>query len=341
MDDKNKVKFFSDKMYFMSFICTILVVYIHVFNLETYNIEIGFVYHIENFVTNYIARMAVPFFFISSAFWTFSNEKSTFEYYKNKMTTLFIPYICWNVIFMISFYLLTILSLSDVGVISNFEDLISGILFYKFNSVYWFMYQLILFSLLYPAFKCILKYKKFAFSIFCFICAIYLIFREIEYSNIPFIHFESLVYYFFGALLGCYYKSKIIFLKNKEKKKIIVLSIVSLLILAIIEILDFKILTNLILIRNIFLIIFIFILLDYLYPRKNKRYYKFSFMFYSMHSLVLEMIEKLIYIFLPRNNFFALFDYIFAPIFTLLLICFICLLFCNTKIFKILSGKRC
>ena len=52
----------------LSVICAILIVFIHTYNTEQYSIESGPTYWLEIIISQNICRIAVPFFFISSAF---------------------------------------------------------------------------------------------------------------------------------------------------------------------------------------------------------------------------------------------------------------------------------
>ena len=68
---KNELSSFSKKISVMSAIGAFLVIFIHSYNVKGYQIESGMVFEMEYLISQNIARMAVPFFFMSSGFFSF------------------------------------------------------------------------------------------------------------------------------------------------------------------------------------------------------------------------------------------------------------------------------
>lgn len=84
--DKDE-KIINNKFIFISFFCSILVIYIHTFNLETYSINEGAVgiakvaYVVETYWTN-VLKIAVPMFFFISGI-LFLEHLRCQSFYKN------------------------------------------------------------------------------------------------------------------------------------------------------------------------------------------------------------------------------------------------------------------
>ena len=111
----------SDKITILNFISAILVVTIHTYNIDMYSIKCTtymnkFIYIFENIISQNIARVAVPFFFLFASFFFFYNIKNTEQWYIKKLNkrirTIVIPYIFWNFIaylfFLIPLYVPTL-----------------------------------------------------------------------------------------------------------------------------------------------------------------------------------------------------------------------------------------
>ena len=101
-------KAFSQTMKNCSFICSVLVIFIHTYNLEVYKIgPDSIIYWIESFFAQNITACAVPFFFMSSAFFLYQSARETTSVYKSRFKSIVIPYFLWNTIYMIAFSFLS------------------------------------------------------------------------------------------------------------------------------------------------------------------------------------------------------------------------------------------
>lgn len=329
---------FSKKNLMFSFFCSILVMMIHTTNLQAYSITNGIVYYIEIIVTNFIAPIAVPFFFINSGFWLYSKKRSSIDVFKSRFKSLVLPYILWNIIFMIAFYILTYCGLSKVGVINNLCDVLMGVFFYKYNYVFWFMHQLIILTFLYPLFNKIFSTKKISMLIIIFLILITTFIGDNTSSYL--LIRSSLIYYSIGLFLGKFYYQEMKNNNNINNIKSWMLFIVSSLIFTLQMIYKSSIIIDLSIIRNLALLIFIYNNFNIFFNSKIRKIYYISFFIYSLHSIVLEVIEKIIYLVLPHSAFFALVDYLLAPLITLAIIYVIALIIKKTKLFYLLNGQR-
>ena len=347
------INFFSKKMRFLSMLCAFLVVWIHTYNIEVYNVaNDSVVYFIEQFVRYYLGRIAVPFFFISCAFFLYNpaKKKTVKEVYESKFKSLVIPYVIWNTLYMVAFAILKHLSLTENGMEHfSVENLLGGVLFYKYNSTYWYMYQLILYMLLFPLFTLILKKGKYVSGIILLcMLGIYLWQGElVDWKTYKLISLENVIYFYIGAILGYHYREKIVYSGKLDKVKRAGIMIVSLVISIILfffthvnPILELE---NFHILRKISLIIFFFLIFDGLdFSWINGSFWELNFLIYSMHPLVLEIIEHIIYLVFPKNTTWALIDFVAAPILTILVICIACSVLRKISIglFNLLNGCR-
>jgi len=67
-----------------------------------------------------------------------------------------------------------------------------------------------------------------------------------------------------------------------------------------------------------------------------------SFMIYSMHTIILESIEEIIYIFMPHNALWMMIDFVVAPLITVPIIVVVCILMKKflPKVYTVLNGNR-
>jgi hypothetical protein len=103
-----------NKISVITFISSLLVIWIHTFNLETYGIDASsagiakVVYYVENYWAK-ITLLAVPMFFTVSGFLFFRTFKleALLDKYRSRAKSILIPYLCWCTIYYIYFVLLT------------------------------------------------------------------------------------------------------------------------------------------------------------------------------------------------------------------------------------------
>lgn len=103
-----------NKITLLSFGCSLLVIWIHTYNLEVYGITenaSGFsyiLYCIEKFWAN-ITQIAVPMFFFISGFLFFRNFSwnKLRDKYASRIRSIVIPYVCWCTLYYIYFVILS------------------------------------------------------------------------------------------------------------------------------------------------------------------------------------------------------------------------------------------
>lgn len=334
-------KRFSSYMNACNVISALLVVFIHAYNVDVYNnVSNSAIYWFEQIISECIARGAVPFFFISSAFFLYSSKKSVTKIYSSRFRSVVVPYLLWNIIYMIAFALLHYLSFTNVGMDKlTFSNLFGGIFLHKYNYTYWFMKMLIIYIIMYPVIRWIISRGKIVSVIFGILfLTLYCIWtKQFEATKI-----NTFIYYYIGAVAGFHYKEQTENLVSMpQKRKIILLGVVSLLgILFFVATNVF--LLNLALIRDFIMVLFIFFTVIVFNIQIKGSLSVLSFMIYSLHPLILEIIEKTVYLFMPHTAFLMLTDYIFAPIICVAIITAICVIWKKVLpgFYKLLNGGR-
>lgn len=139
-------------------------------------------------------QIAVPGFFMMSGylfFRGFDTGKEPSSVFKRKLAkrarTLLVPYLAWNMI-----YFLIYMGFGK----AELTELPEAVLFYGCNPVFWYLFQLILITLLTPAIYIFCRYKA---SAFLWILAVFL--AAVFYGKLPF-HYcneDALFYYSMGA----------------------------------------------------------------------------------------------------------------------------------------------
>ena len=203
----------KNKISYLHFILSVLVILIHSINNETkfeqfFSIEKG------------IGQFAVPLFFIISGFLFFRNvytNNDVKQKMRKRVYTLLIPYLIWNLIYYALYMLRNPGMGIDVGMI------VDAAFNYTYNPAFWFIYQLILLVIISPVLFYALKDKKLT-VIFLIIISMCIVF---EY-DLPYINEDAIIYYFFGAIFSKLYNSnKVSFISKKNIAITITLSIVA------------------------------------------------------------------------------------------------------------------
>ncbi|SFG35199.1 acyltransferase family protein [Oribacterium sp. WCC10] len=218
---------FSNKVYVYTFILSILVILVHSVNFADDNSILlmmiqssdynsinlsgltGVEAHIENFFSNSLGQSAVPGFFMMSGYLFFRNLsklESIVRKWKERIVSLLLPFVAWNFLYYIIYLVMGKTSLGQ-------QNMIDAIIRYKFNPVFWYLYQLILLTICAPMIYILLKNRTIAIA--SVIIYSYLVIRGI---NIPCINEDAILYYFAGAALAKWHRN---FFESSSKRKMI------------------------------------------------------------------------------------------------------------------------
>ena len=208
---------FSNRIYIYTFLLSILVVLVHSVNFAADNGTLllmiqssdlsgtelggmtGIPAHIENFLSNALGQAAVPGFFMMSGylfFRTLSGFRDIGRKWKERFITLVMPYGAWNVIYYLAF---VFLGRAKPGI----AELGDAAVNYRYNPVFWYLFQLILLTVLAPLFFAVLKNRVVCALIF--FSYLYIVFRCVD---IPYINEDAVIYYFTGAWLSGFQKQR-------------------------------------------------------------------------------------------------------------------------------------
>lgn len=144
----------SNSFRISNLIATILVVAIHynsIHHIETTN-GITINYYIQEFVTQGIARIAVPFFSFASGFFFFISFNSLSDYIPHiskRTRTILVPYIiACTLIFLVNIFYLKFFK--NISYDYTLHGLLSDIIFKPISIQFWFLRDLIILSLISP-----------------------------------------------------------------------------------------------------------------------------------------------------------------------------------------------
>ena len=203
---------FWKKKEFISFLLSILVLFIHSnFAPDVAGDSlISFVnYKVSYFFSNSITRYAVPMFFIMSGITFFKgyDNKKYFSKIKSRLFTLVIPYLLWNTIWMFweiftSYSFLAKLSTSEPYPLTLI-NILKGIFFYGCNIPFWFIFDLIIFSLAAPLVFLIIK-NKYVGIISVVLLSVVSLFG-IYLPGSVFYYPMAIVFYLVGAIIGFHF----------------------------------------------------------------------------------------------------------------------------------------
>lgn len=174
-------KFASVKLKVLSFFLIVLVVCIHAVNvdlIQKYNVsDLDFTFYIQEFIREGVSRVAVPLFFLISAFLFFRNlqgKTSEFiEKFRKRFITLVVPYLLWSAIVILAYFLIQTIPQSRPffarTLISeySFQKLIFTLFIDPIPYQLWFIRDLIVLILISPLIFILIRYIKFYMVLVC------------------------------------------------------------------------------------------------------------------------------------------------------------------------------
>ena len=197
-------KRFRDNVTWMSFLLTLLVIWTHALNAELFLGETGknsAAGLTESLLGEHLAQIAVPGFFMMSAVLFFRNYRpeDTLRKWERRFRSLVIPYFSWNLLYYLGYLIATrapvlreITGKEEVPV--SLKELLEALLLYKYNHVFWFVFQLILLALLSPLVWYIVQRRTSFTVMFLLLCT----FIFLKADPTP-LNSDALLYYMTGA----------------------------------------------------------------------------------------------------------------------------------------------
>ena len=200
MEEREKLFFRKTERF--GLLLSLLVILIHAVNLAGSAQELAELSQsapplspvsIEQFFSGELGQTAVPAFFILSGYLFYRKLQSfsgIFDKWRRRFRSLIIPYGAWNTLLYLLYALIgrapiSLRALSDAAV--N----------YRYEPVFWYLYQLILLTALAPLFFLFLR--KRLLSCIILLLPLFLIFRGID---LPLLNEDALFYYLLGGALS-------------------------------------------------------------------------------------------------------------------------------------------
>lgn len=321
--------YFRNKVTVTNFILAILVMLLHSQNIEQYaTVNQTMIPGLEYFISRTLGNLAVPCFFLISAYLFYRNygQNKIIEKYKSRIRSVLIPYLLWNLLYYLAFLVLVAFPVSRNFMVTqqvelSVQELWSAVLDHKYNGVYWFMKQLIWFVALSPAIWLMMRKKA------GIILPVLLILLNCSGIHLPFgglgIRIDMLVYW----CLGCYFAlhGADAFENRGCKARICSCGVTFLLLLGIRFWLEFVHVENkyseylmpLLLLLNVLALWFV---LDAFKYRKTYWWMEITFFIYSAHPMLVDAVKKGVAKLLPDTPALCLTNYFAAVGISLLVI---------------------
>lgn len=200
-------KDFRNKIYWLTFLFSILVIWVHSYNSELFlgktpiNVRVS---KIEYFFGTTVAQIAVPGFFLISSYLFYRNFSwgKLLGKWESRIRSVLVPYIVWNAVYYLGYLIASrVPVLTEVvgrgSILFSLEILTDAVLKYAYNPVFWYLYQLILLILLAPAIYGIL-YNRWIGAVFL---AFLMAGLHYKVRLLP-LNLDALFYYSSGAYLA-------------------------------------------------------------------------------------------------------------------------------------------
>ena len=327
-------KLFWKKKEFISFLSSILVLFIHSYFAKdnTGNSLVSIVnQNFSFFFSRSITQFAVPMFFMLSglSFFKGYNNKKYLTKIKSRIYTLVIPYLLWNTVWMLweilgSYSFISNFSSSGEPYPLTIVSILKGIFFYQCNIPFWFLFDIIVFSFAAPLLFLIIRNKYVGIvSIACLsIVSLFGIYIPVDLFYYP----MSIVFYLTGAIIGYHFFD---YATQKSSKPMQITSIAFLLAYILCK----NIVPQELYISNYLIEVIVYSMaafslwniIDMFIERiKPRKIYSRSFSIYAMHLNVAIIILKILSLVFPHGEWFEIPKFIIMVVLTLTLINFTC-----------------
>lgn len=201
-------KEFRNKITCFSFFFSILVIWAHSYNGELFlgkTAEGKNVLAVEKFFGDIIGQMAVPGFFLFSAYLFYRNFhwKKLLSKWKSRVYSVLFPYFLWNGLYYLGYLVGSRLPLISRAmgkgkIAFSFPALLDALLNYRYLHTFWYMHQLLLLLLLAPLLYLLLKHF---WSGLIFLMSVFLVIW-MAWDVFPLLNEDALFYYSTGAFLA-------------------------------------------------------------------------------------------------------------------------------------------
>lgn len=322
------LSYFWKKKTILSFLAIIFVVIIHNSASEQYSFTPNFFTNLTLDIRNVFAyglgAIAVPLFFFLSGFATFRNYKLKLypQKLKSRVKTLIIPYLIWNTIGLLFAIIYTYTPISNLiaGRESFFpttSNILEGIFLYKYNFQFWFLYDLIIYTILSPLIYLLIKNKYIGI-----LSSVTILFLPVLFNSPPHLNLNFTIFYFLGCFFSKHFQK--IFIIPSSKKVIHLSGLLFFVFLLTKILLNYNILSLSIISSNIILIgllfSFWFFSDSFICKIKQKKFFSEFFPIYTLHTYFLATIIKIIYYLAPKNSFMLFINEVISTSLTIIVV---------------------
>lgn len=200
---------FHNKITWFSGVFSILVVWVHAVNWELFLGPEGVntaVYRVEKIMSGTIAQIAVPGFFMISGYLFYRNfqwNKLT-EKWDSRIKSVLVPFLLWNFLYYLGYVIGSRLPFLEEIVAKekvpfDLFTAVDAVIYYRYNYVFWYLYQLILLITGAPVIYLALKHRWIGAAAL----TVSFWFAK-EGKVIPYLNLDALFYYCFGAYSALY-----------------------------------------------------------------------------------------------------------------------------------------
>lgn len=206
-----KEKAFRNKVTWFTFLFSVLVIWVHSYNAALFlgnGASAKAVEGLERFFGDGIAQIAVPGFFMISSYLFFRSYRPELlvKKWNSRIRSILVPYIVWNSLYYFGYVIGSrIPCISEIigkGKIPfRLGEMVEAILHYKYNYVFWYLYQLILLIVLAPLIYELVKRLWIGVVFLSLLLAgVYL------GIGLPQLNLDALFYYSFAAFMAVHGK---------------------------------------------------------------------------------------------------------------------------------------
>lgn len=329
--------YFWKKKEYASYLLSLLVFLIHISSFAQYADTRSFISAINQktafFFKEAITRFAVPMFFILSgiAFFKGYESKKYLSKLKSRLFSLVIPYLLWNTLWMIfeilcSYTFIANYFVGRVPFVLSPLNVLRGIFLHACNGPFWFVFDLIIFSLAAPLIYLVIRNKYVGIG--AIVVLIVASKFGIHLPPTPFYSINSIIFYLIGALIGKHYFE---FAVKKSSMPVQWISLVVFLVYITLKTIFIDTVAPERAVVDV--IVFglcswaVWNMLDLFIEKINPSpLHSRSFAIFAMHINVSAVITKLIYLCLPKSEWFAIPNFIATFVLTLAVINLFCTL---------------
>ena len=348
----NKNSFFSRKLLLFNSVLTFLIVLQHSAPLGRFGIEVNKDYPFIYCAIIFFFFFVPLFFFMSSLlFYRVCDYKDLKRKLHSRIYSLLIPYLLWNTIFVLIYFVITRISFIEeymkMGKILNDPySFIIAIIDSRFTPL-WFVRDLMCFCMFSPLILFIVKRLWLAIVVLA-LSIFVTCYWEFSHQNV----ITWIPIYLLGAIVGRYltYKEseydgstlRELIKSVKLRRFISVILFIFWIFLYILSVDDNAYLYQ----YRLFSPLILWVLIDFVLYRYIKTQFKktkwmgYTFFIYCTHFFVLNVFQKLTTIFIEPTNLALNMIFIISPFLTIILLTYLASLLSRYSFYKYLSGKR-